>query len=137
MSQNILKLLSRKNNEIHGTAILPLKAIAVANENDELISNIISQTVIDKGEYKNGISYKKGDAVFIHKGGRNYYFVARIDNPTAAPPNLTQWVKDQCSKFISGCGIRWGTDGSVVPGESNLIKGQLPYNGFPSVGKSR
>lgn len=127
---------TRGTAEIHGNAILPAAAPVVANDRDELITNIIGvQQVLDKGEFQVGKIYNKGDGVFISKGGRKYYYVAKNNNPPLPPPNINYWVSDSCSKSTKGCKLRWGTDGSVIVGSANLTKGQLPYVGFPATSK--
>lgn len=127
---------SRKSEEVHGkNASLPLKAPAIANDRDELITNIIGAAIVDKGEYKPNIVYPKGSQVFVRKNKRNYYFVAKVDNPSTSPPNTREWEGDQCSKLISGCKLRFGQNGSVVPGDSLIIKGRLMYGGFLATNK--
>lgn len=126
---------SRRNEDIHGNASLPLKAPAVANDKDEEIQEILGVSIVDQGEYKSGKTYRKGDAVFINKGGRNYYFVAKENNPTSGPPNLIYWIADTCGKSTNSCMLRFGTNGSVVTGESLIIKGQLRYGGFRGINR--
>lgn len=131
---------SRRNLKIHSPegplATLPASAPAVANNRDELITEILSIAgVADKGRFSTSSTYNKGDSVFITKGGINYYFVAKSDSPLVGPPNARYWVSDQCSKLLSGCKIRWGTNGSVDVTNSTLVKGQLMFGGFPSVNK--
>ena len=122
----------------HGAASdcsLPAEAPAVATERDEKIEEILGTVITDRGQYNKGFPYRKGDSIYILKGGNKYYFVSRIDNPTLDPPNRQHWISDICSRSVSGCKLRWGADGSVVVGTSGLRKGYLPYNGFPAANK--
>ncbi len=126
---------SRRVNKIHETSdrsILPLSAPAIANQNNELIKNVIGADITDKGLYNRGYSYQKGDSVYIKKNSVKYYFVAKINLPSLSPPNLSQWEQDSCSKIIRGCEIRFGLDGAANGG---IIKGRLPYGGFVATNK--
>lgn len=118
---------TRRVNEIHGTnSVLPTFAPAIATDRGELISDILGIQPVDKGEYKSGITYSKGDSVFIQKNGLKYYFVASQNNPAKPPPNLNYWIIDQCSKEIdTGCRLRW----------QNIGNGTLPFGGFASTNK--
>jgi lambda family phage minor tail protein L len=121
---------------IHNNATLPLDAPPIANEKDELITEILGNiSLVDMGEYQTNIPYKKGHYVFIQKNNIKYYFVASINNPLASPPDTRYWIADNCSRFVSGCKLRWGTSGAVIPGSTGIVKGRLKYCGFPSVNK--
>lgn len=87
-----------------------------------------SGTLVDRGEWDVANTYAVGDYVYIISESVKYYFVcyggaisAGLDN---RPPNNAYWVADQCSKKISGCEIRYGTDGvlpiGIFPGTSKL-----------------
>lgn len=130
----------RQNADIHGTdATLPLSAPPVATEKDELISTIIGTDIKSPQVYDaNKLStYVIGSSVYISKNGLLYYFVAKTDSPSAGPPDTRFWISDQCSHFIPGCRIRWGTDGSVDLGGAGFPKGYLPFLGFPGTDKIR
>lgn len=122
---------SRRSEKIHGNSLesnLPISAPAIANNNDELITDIIGViSLVDKGKYDINIQYKKGNVVFIEKDGIKYYFAAKIDYPTNPPSDISQWVADSCSKLISGCRLRY----------SNIGDGRLMANLFAAVNKLR
>lgn len=127
---------SSRITSIHNGAELPLDAPPVANDRDELISDILGSTpLLDRGEYQQNIVYSKGHYVFIQKNSIKYYFVASVDNPLVGPPDLRYWIADNCSRFVSGCKLRWGTDGSAIVTGTSIVKGRLRYWGFPSVNK--
>jgi len=126
---------SRRVEKIHETSdrsTLPLSAPAVANQNNELIKNVIGADIVDKGLYNFGYTYSKGDSVFIEKGGIKYYFVAKINHPSLPPPNLSQWEQDSCSKTVRGCEIRFGIEGGASGG---IIPGRLPMGSFLATNK--
>lgn len=121
---------ANRQDFIHGESsesTLPVSAPPVANEKDELISDILGAgTKIEViGEYKSGTKYNKGNAVWVQKDGIKYYFVAKQDNTTNPPPNPIFWINDSCSKSINGCRLRWAD----LPGHD----GTLPFGGFASV----
>lgn len=114
-----------RKTTIHGDATLPTSAPPVANDKDELITDILSITTVrDRGLYQKDTLYLKGDSVFLTKSNLNYYFVAMSNNPPTSPPNTRYWVSDNCSKLIGGCRLRWKD-------RSNA----LPFGGFPAVNK--
>ncbi len=124
---------SRLNPGIHGDATannLPDEAPPVANEKDELITDIIGAgTPISPPvlfDAKNMTSYTKGTSVYIRKNGIPYYFVAKT-TPFAAPPNLSYWIADSCSKSRNGCRLRWKHKGA----------GTLPMGAYPGCDRIR
>lgn len=133
---------SRRNDTVHGEfAILPDQAPPIATEEDKLITDILNiASITDLGQYVNGNIYSKGQSVYITQQGVKYYFVANKDNVGTRPPYPNDWIADKCSKRIKGCKLRFGSVnpiGSVVVGNSGLIKGQLPFGGFPATEKLR
>lgn len=131
---------SRHNEEIHGDAVLPVAAPPIANDRDEKVTTVIAIPQIRGPEVYNASrlsSYVKGSTVFITKNGINYYFVSKVDAPSAGPPDTRYWFADNCSKSLVGCRLRWGSSGAVSVGTSGLTKGQLPYGGFPAADKIR
>ncbi len=124
----------RKNDDIHGElSILPTAAPPVATDEDKLIRDLIGGVNITlMGKYQPGATYQKGQAVYLNFAGINYYFVANQDGVTAGPFDTRFWIQEKCSKQIRGCKIRWGTDGSVIVNDTPLIKGELPFGGYPS-----
>lgn len=134
---------ARRNDAVHGTSsesTLPELAPAVANERDELITDVVGvSAIVDRGEYQPSTPYSRGDAIFVEKNGRKYYFVAKENSPTYPPPNVKSWESDTCSKTIRGCGRRWGTSGSVLIGVDGigLSKGNLRMGAFPGMNKVR
>lgn len=120
---------------IHEDATLPFAAPAVANEKDEKIETIVNTKIIDRGEYDKNLAYRVGDSVFIKKNQLKYYFVCKVANTGTAPPNMSIWIADTCSKTVSGCKVRFSNVGSVVSGSTGFIKGRLPYGGFSSVNR--
>jgi len=122
-------------------AILPKLAPAVATEEDKLITEILGiSNISDQRDFKSGLTYQKGDSVYITRQGINYYFVAKRNGTTSSPPNSNDWIADKCSKCIQGCKLRWSATnpvGSVDVAGTDLIKGHLPYGGFPSLERLR
>jgi len=121
---------SRRVNTTHGTpseSNLPLLAPPIANNKDELIKDIIGvNSLKDRGKWQRDTVYSIGDNIFIEKNGIKYYFVAKVNNPQNAPPNITEWVADVCSKTVKGCRLRWG----------RIDDGGLMFNGFPATNKA-
>jgi lambda family phage minor tail protein L len=116
---------SSRKTSVHGNATLPQLAPSTANDRNELIVDILAiANVTDRGAFQEKIVYRKGDSVYIEKGGIKYYFIAKQDNPVDAPPSLKYWVSDQCDKSLAGCRLRWSKQG-----------GGLPFGGFPSVNR--
>jgi lambda family phage minor tail protein L len=129
---------SRRSSVIHKTSALPDRAIPVANDRDELITNVLSISSVREPEPFNSTKvYSKGDSVYITKNEINYYFVAKTSITGKSPPNSNYWLQELCSHTVKGCRIRYGVEGSVVVGTSGLIKGQLPYGGFAGVNRAR
>tara|TARA_B100000427_G_scaffold273882_1_gene241793 strand:- start:837 stop:2099 length:1263 start_codon:yes stop_codon:yes gene_type:complete len=122
---------------------LPNKAVPVATDKDEKISDILDiSNLNDRSEWKESLEYSRGDFVYILKDQIKYYFVCKIDEGTkitgtdAIPPNSDYWIADQCSKSLTGCRMRWGTSkGSVIDTNCAIKKGQLPFGGFPAAKK--
>jgi len=125
---------SRRVTLVHGEypfSRLPTAAPPIANEKDELISDLIGTTSFnDRGKYNLSSSYARGDYVYIERDGIKYYFVAKTSvTNNLPPPDEDFWVNDLCSKLIKGCRYRWGDSG---PGRlnGNPFNGALPYGGF-------
>ena len=145
--------------EIFGTdTFLPDFAPPVADAEDQLIKGLVSEydpdslprTIAEnfKGEYDKTKAYAKGDVVFLEKDNVKYYFVGRgdlLDSTVTliaayqSPPNDRHWVKDQCSKSLKGCKLRWGTNGKAIKCQddqndcSDKVKANnyLNFGGFP------
>lgn len=133
---------SRKNDDIHGeSTILPSQAIPVATDEDKIITEVLGiSSITDLGAYVTGNTYFKGQSVYIQHGGIKYYFVSKRDNVNSSPYNTNDWIADKCSKCIKGCKIRWGKtnpEGSVDVKNTPLVKGELPFGGFPSTERLR
>ncbi len=145
---------------------LPSKAPPIADSQNTLIKDVIPEYDFNKMsrppvKWSESEVYFKGDFVYIEKSGRKYYFVAKsndipkgIIDQYAAPPNLTYWVQDSCSKDAVGCKLRWSdeykdqkglrvggefstgsitrTDSAAVPGNGKTHDGHLPFGGFPA-----
>lgn len=125
-------------DEIHGsTNALPTEAPPVANDKDEKISDIIgsNNSIIYMGAWNSNTTYNIGNAPYLLVDNIKYYYVSKASNTNKRPPNDTYWISDACSKCLKGCRLRWGTNGSVVVGNSGLVKGQLPFVGFPGAEK--
>lgn len=132
---------SRRNPGVHGyeyESILPESAPPVANVHNELITTIVGvPSITVRGQWVQGQSYNKGEAVFIEKHGIKYYFVSKIDNNTFSPPGIN-WVEDACSLEVAGCRLRWkDINLGFKDNRGNPKIGVLPYGGFPAVNKSR
>lgn len=143
---------SRRIVQSHGSSSLgnesslPGKAPAMANEKDELISDVLTPeggggsaynpSNEDAQIWQRGISYPQGKAVYITVKNVNYYYVAKLGGAPAnePPPNETYWVPDQCSKTLRGCKIRWG-EGTIGQNSSNM-QNHLPFGGFPGVNRN-
>lgn len=133
---------SRRNDDVHGEfAILPEQAPAVATEEDKLIKDILGVAITDSGPYNSQLTYIQGQSVYTEQEGIKYYFVAKTSVPRGGiPPNTSFWIEDKCSKCIKACKIRFGDkdpEGSAIMGQNGLIKGQLPFGGFPSTERLR
>ncbi len=121
---------------------LPEDAPPVATINDQNIKDMIGVSeFVFKGRYSSKAFYESGDYIYMEKNGIRYYFVAKVDIPATenteySPPNPDFWIADLCSKTLQGCRKRWGTQGSVVIGESeDFKKGELQFGGFPNATK--
>jgi lambda family phage minor tail protein L len=100
--------------------------IPVATENDEVIKDSLSlKSLNNRGQWNQGTIYKKGDYVYIVRDSIPYFFVCKNDLVTSAPPNLSDWVGDACSKSTKGCRLRF----------KNIGNGTLPFGGFTAVNK--
>jgi lambda family phage minor tail protein L len=123
----IYEYSDRYNELIHGEgATLPSSAPPIANDKDELITDILGNSSISSPEeYDSTHYYVIGSCVYIKKDNIPYYFVAKIDDPPSGPPNLSYWIADQCSKSVKGCRLRW----------KNIGNRYLPFVGFPSANK--
>jgi lambda family phage minor tail protein L len=91
-----------------------------------------SGPLVDRGEWNIANTYAVGDYCYITSQNVKYYFVcyggaigAGIEN---RPPSNSNWVADQCSKKLSGCKLRYGTNGvlpiGIMPGTSRLPLGE-------------
>ena len=121
---------------------LPEDAPPVATINDQNIKDMIGVSeFVFKGRYSSKAFYESGDYIYMEKNGIRYYFVAKVNIPATenteySPPNPDFWIADLCSKTLQGCRKRWGTQGSVVIGESeDFKKGELQFGGFPNATK--
>lgn len=134
------------------TGHLPDLAPPIANSNDELISDKVSNynhaTVkrelgsnagsLFSGQYSKSVSYAKGSIVYIEKDSIKYYFVANGTTLAGvAPPDSRYWEPDQCSKTLVGCKLRWGNAGAakncsdVSCSSTTASNPFLPFGGFP------
>lgn len=117
---------SRKNAITHGDGILPISAPPVATALDEPINTLITGvSFVDKGAYNRGMSYNKGESVFLAHRGINYYFVSKIDNNLTVPPDDSVWIQEDCSKKMRACKMRF----------QNIGSGSLPIGAYPSVNR--
>ncbi len=143
---------------------LPTKAPLIADNQSTLIKDAVPQynSQITPLKYDTNKRYTKGDAVYIEKNSIKYYFVCKLDAPSAvadahaAPPNRNYWIQDSCSKDVKGCQLRWSDaykdkQGINTAGEYSVGKatrsayhalgdgkthgGCLPFGGFPAVKK--
>ena len=114
--------------------------------------NLSSGCLTNKGAWESGVTYLAGDYVHLRSqreaDGReltanfykkqNVYYVCK-DNHTSSAANhplldKTKWVKDSCSKKLSGCKARYDNENyeSLTNGYDGLNnQGQLPFGGFP------
>ena len=127
-----------KNFEQFDGAILPGRAPAVATENNEKISDIISSYSPNSSNtpivWAQGVAYQTNQVVYITHHKINYYFVAKSNVPeNTPPPNETYWVADQCSKTLAGCKMRWSNPDVLLP--DSPFNGALPFGGFPAITK--
>lgn len=141
---------------------LPSMAPPVADDNDELISEIINTPVTaartratisqlakwnaDQDSDTNDIVYAVGSVVYLEKDDIKYYYVAKKnitkeENVANPPPNTNFWVADECSKTLTGCRLRWGINATAGVINSDpeqacdIVKGKLPFGGFPAARK--
>lgn len=127
---------AQRKSPIHGNGTLPDQAPAVATAMDEDISDILGgATVTDKGKFQPNNTYNIGDAVYLTKNNINYYFVCKVNNTTATPPNAAFWINDACSKNTKGCSLRFGINGAIIPGQTSFVRGNLPFGGFAAANK--
>ena len=144
---------------------LPKTAPPVGTENDQKMRDFVSVNA-DQGEWKKGpkqngddvdLGYAAGDYVYLLKDKIKYYFVSTgplkdsegdviggDDTPTfpntdKMPPNTEYWVADECSKSLTGCRMRWGSNGAFKLGNNlnncQIKAGDLPFGGFPAARK--
>jgi lambda family phage minor tail protein L len=126
---------NRKNETEHGSMInIEQNAPPVATRlNEKIVGDILpSNTLInDRDEFNQSFQYKKGDCFYITKDFVNYYYVVifadNVPVPAPFPPNDKYYVKDECSKSLRGCRLRYQT--------ANYIGSSLPFGGFPAVNK--
>lgn len=81
----------------------------------------------DRGLWLETNSYAAGDYCYILVDDVKYYFLATGAISASIynrPPNHANWVAEQCSKLISGCKIRYGSEGvlpiGIFPGTAKL-----------------
>ena len=143
---------------------LPTKAPLIADNQSTLIKDAVPEynPQITPEKYDTSKQYTKGDSVYIEKNAIKYYFVCKLDAPSAiadtyaAPPNRRYWIQDSCSKDVKGCQLRWSdsykdkkglnTAGQFSVGKATRSEyhalgngkshgGCLPFGGFPAVQK--
>jgi lambda family phage minor tail protein L len=90
----------------------------VADKDD----NPITATT-DRGAYDAGTTYASGDYAYIMVAGIRVYYASLAGSNTSPLTDKTKWVRDDCSKRVSACKMRFG---ALNP---------LPYGGFPGAGK--
>tara|TARA_R100000963_G_scaffold31540_1_gene22934 strand:+ start:875 stop:2089 length:1215 start_codon:yes stop_codon:yes gene_type:complete len=125
---------------------LPTKAIPAGTENDQKMRDFVTVKK-DQGPWEKGKAYASGDYVYLLKDKVKYYFVSTgplDDNPDfpntdKMPPNSEYWVADECSKSLTGCRMRWGSNGTFKLGHNvancQIKAGDLPFGGFPAARK--
>jgi lambda family phage minor tail protein L len=134
---------------------LPNIAPPVGTENDQKMRDFVSVNT-GLGQWKKETAYASGDYVYLLKDKIKYYFVSTgplknsegnvivdsEENPTfpntdKMPPNTEYWVADECSKSLTGCRMRWGSNGTFKHGNTNcqIKAGDLPFGGFPAARK--
>lgn len=130
---------NQRNVEIHGSVTvsnLPQDAPPVANNKNELITEIVGKpTIIVKGKWQTGVTYYKGEAIFIEKRGIKYYFVCNATTTQSSPPH-SDWIADQCSQTLTGCKLRWANKDMGFEMDGQPIKGVLPFGGYPGTNKA-
>ena len=132
---------SNRVESIHGKeseSSMPTEAPPVANSKNEKILDIIQiATITVKGKWQRGLTYTKGQAIFIEKKGIKYYFVCKVASTTNAPPS-SDWVEDSCSRTVTGCKLRFSEKYSQVsdPLNGTQIKGVLPFGGYAGTNKA-
>jgi lambda family phage minor tail protein L len=108
--------------------------------------------LVNKGVWAQGVSYEAGDYVYIRSKriesgqeltanfnkNQNVYYVCKKNHTSSASSNpildKEKWVKDACSKKLSGCKIRFSNEEyqSLVDGYDSLNnRAWLPFGGFP------
>jgi lambda family phage minor tail protein L len=141
---------------------LPTKAPPAGTENDQKMRDFVAVKT-DQKEWKKGprpvdgedLGYQRGDYVYLLKDKIKYYFVSTgplknsageviggddtpdFPNTDKMPPNTEYWVADECSKSLTGCRMRWGSNGTFKHGNTNcqIKAGDLPFGGFPAARK--
>ena len=121
---------------IHGTSAnstLPQSARVVANDKDELITDILGvQTKITYiGKWDKDTYYNAGNSVYIEKDGLKYHYCAKLPNQGISPPSTSVWIADSCGKSVNSCKLRYGLKGSA----GGVTLGLLNYGGFSACNK--
>ena len=130
---------------------LPRNAPPVANDKDETITSLLGGVNLKTGlthrelgdgaKWSPDMIYFKGNYVYLEKEKIKYYFVCKKNmadkekGPSFMPPNTNYWIADECSKSLTGCRMRWGTEGKVQDRGCGIKKGNLPFGGFPAARK--
>jgi phage-related protein len=90
-------------------------------------------TLNPRGAWSAGATYEIGDVAYLTTSrGLAFYWVhsvgggSDISGEGASPTNAAFWKKDECSKRIKGCEMRFGADPNG-----------LPFGGFPAADRQR
>lgn len=87
-------------------------------------------TILPRGEWDSLTNYSVGDQAFIDSDIPAFYWCYNVDpyafvsGPEAGPPNPSFWKRDECSRRVSGCALRFA---------GNPFG--FPFAGFPSASR--
>ena len=119
----------RRTSEHTGCTYMPHNAKPIAEVTDADISQVEgvkNNPLSDRGLYSDTTSYSAGNYVYIEKDNVKYYHVCKKSSRGNPPTDSTYWAADKCSKTVKGCRLRW---------ESYVNLGNLPFGGFPALGR--
>ena len=119
----------RRTSEHTGCTYMPNNAKPIAEITDEDISQIEGvkgNPLSDQGIYSSTTSYSVGNYTHVEKDNIKYYYVCKKSSLGNPPTDSDYWAADKCSKTIKGCRLRW---------ESYVNLGNLPFGGFPALGR--
>lgn len=108
----------------------------VSDAADNLFTTYIGSNWIDKGYWRQDVSYVRSNYIYIEKNEIKYYFVCKtnhLSDSLNAPPNSEYWESDTCSKTLKACRQRWSQNPNFIPFE---MQGIYQFQSFSNVTNS-